>query len=280
LEEIAGMIRNTISVYEAKVQSTFHDFDESYILHPYMSDTIKEVSKACQAFEAKESAPHSAVMALRKVKVEITKIYIQRLCSWMRASTEEISKEETWIPVSILERNRSPYSISYLPLAFRSIIVSGMEQINMMILSLKGEAARSEDMFAHIEEILISVRLAFLNCFLDFAAHLEQIGADLSQRTTKRESWQNGYSNDHQEEQSINAPESVVDPHRQLLMILSNIGYCKDELASELYNKYKYTWLQSRWVSFLFEFTGTIGRVVGQTQSCLDVRTLIINANV
>jgi exocyst complex component 2 len=72
-----------------------------------------------------------AVMALRKVKVEITKIYIQRLCSWMRASTEEISKEETWIPVSILERNRSPYSISYLPLAFRSIIVSGMEQINM-----------------------------------------------------------------------------------------------------------------------------------------------------
>lgn len=38
-----------------------------------------------------------------------------------------------------------------------------------MILSLKGEAARSEDMFAHIEEILISVRLAFLNCFLDFA---------------------------------------------------------------------------------------------------------------
>ncbi|CAH2036657.1 unnamed protein product [Thlaspi arvense] len=246
LEEVAGMIRNTISVYEAKVQSTFHDFDESYILHPYMSDTIKEVSKACQAFEAKESAPPSAVMALRKVKVEITKIYIQRLCSWMRASTEGISKEETWIPVSILERNRSPYSISYLPLAFRSIIVSGMEQINLMILSLKGEASRSEDMFAHIEEILISVRLAFLNCFLDFAAHLEQIGADISQGPSKQESWQNGYSNDHQDIPSINAPESVVDPHRQLLMILSNIGYCKDELASELYNKYKYTWLQSR----------------------------------
>ncbi|KAL1193036.1 Exocyst complex component SEC5B [Cardamine amara subsp. amara] len=246
LEEVGGMIRKTISVYEAKVQSTFHDFDESYILHPYMSDTIKEVSKACQAFEAKESAPHSAVMALKKVKMEITKIYIQRLCSWMRASTEEISKEETWIPVSILERNRSPYSISYLPLAFRSIIISGMEQINLMILSLKGEAARSEDMFAHIEEILISVRLAFLNCFLDFAAHLEQIGADLSQGTSKRESWQNGYSNDHQEEPSISSPESVVDPHKQLLMISSNIGFCKDELASELYNKYKYTWLQSR----------------------------------
>lgn len=38
-----------------------------------------------------------------------------------------------------------------------------------MILSVKGEAAKSEDMFAQIEEILISVRMAFLNCFLDFA---------------------------------------------------------------------------------------------------------------
>ncbi|KFK42098.1 hypothetical protein AALP_AA2G210500 [Arabis alpina] len=246
LEEVAAMIRKTISVYEGKVHGTFCDFDESCILRPFMSDAISEVSKACHAFEAKESAPHSAVVALRKVQAEITKIYIQRLCSWMRASTEIISKEETWIPVSILVRNRSPYAISYLPLAFRSVIVSGMEQINLMILSVKGEAAKSEDMFAQIEEILISVRLAFLNCFLDFAAHLEQIGADLSQSTSKQENWKNGYSDDHQEVPSANACGSVVDPHRRLLMVLSNIGYCKDELASELYTKFKYTWLQSR----------------------------------
>ncbi|ESQ27435.1 hypothetical protein EUTSA_v10018046mg [Eutrema salsugineum] len=246
LEEVAGMIRKTISVYEEKVHSTFCDFDESCILRRFMSDAINEVSKACQAFEAKESAPHSAVIALRKIQAEITKIYIQRLCSWMRASTEGISKEETWIPVSILERNKSPYAISYLPLAFRSVIVSGMEQINLMIFSVKGEAAKSEDMFAQIEEILISVRLAFLNSFLDFAAHLDQIGADLSQSISTRENWKNGYSDDHQEEQSVNTYGSVVDPHRRLLMVLSNIGYCKDELASELYNKFKYTWLQFR----------------------------------
>ncbi|XP_010537274.1 PREDICTED: exocyst complex component SEC5A isoform X2 [Tarenaya hassleriana] len=246
LEEVAGMIRKTISVYEAKVNITFREFDESYILRPYMSDTIKEVSKACQDFEAKESAPHSAVMALKKVQAEITKIYIQRLCSWMRASTEGIAKEEPWIPVSILERNKSPYTISYLPLAFRSIIISGMEQINQMILSLKGEAAKSEDMFAQIEEILMSVRLAFFNCFLDFAAHLEQIGADLAQSTSRRENWQNGFSGDYNEDPSANSPEGVADPHRQLLMVLSNIGYCKDELAPELYNKFKRTWLQFR----------------------------------
>ncbi|CAH2034106.1 unnamed protein product, partial [Thlaspi arvense] len=38
-----------------------------------------------------------------------------------------------------------------------------------------------EDMSAYIEKILISVRLALVNCFLDFAAHLEQIGAERSQ---------------------------------------------------------------------------------------------------
>ncbi|CAA7013497.1 unnamed protein product [Microthlaspi erraticum] len=246
LEEVAAMIRKTISVYEEKVHSTFCDFDESCILRPFMSGAINEVLKACQAFEAKESVPHSAAVALRKVQAEITKIYIQRLCSWMRASTEGISKEETWIPVSILERNRSPYAISYLPLAFRSVIVSGMEQINLMILSVKGEAAKSEDMFAQIEEILISVRLAFLNCFLDFAAHLEQIGADLSQSTSTQENWKTGYSDDHQEVSSANTYGSVVNPHKRLLMVLSNIGYCKDELASELYKKFKSTWLQSR----------------------------------
>jgi exocyst complex component 2 len=69
-------------------------------------------------------------MALGTLQAEITKIYIIRLCSWMRAMTEEISKEETWIPVSILERNKSPYTISFLPLAFRSVIASAMDQIS------------------------------------------------------------------------------------------------------------------------------------------------------
>lgn len=43
-----------------KVQSTFRDFNESNILRPYMSDAIKEIVKACQALEGKESAPSSA----------------------------------------------------------------------------------------------------------------------------------------------------------------------------------------------------------------------------
>ena len=49
----------------------------------------------------------------------------------MRASIEEISKHESWVPVTVLERNKSPYAISFLPLAFRSVMVSAMDKIDM-----------------------------------------------------------------------------------------------------------------------------------------------------
>ncbi|KAL4651561.1 hypothetical protein ACB092_01G169400 [Castanea dentata] len=248
LDEISGMIRSTISVYEVKVVNTFRDLEETNILRSYMSDAIKEISKACQAFEVKESAPPTAVMALRTLHSEITKIYILRLCSWMRASTEEISKDETWFPVSILERNKSPYTISFLPLAFRSIMGSAMDQINLMIQSLRSEAAKSEDMFVQLQEVQESVRLAFLNCFLDFAGHLERNGSEVVQNKSSKEipHLQDGYSHALEEKLSSDIHGGVVDPHQQLLVVLSNIGYCKDELSYELYNNYKHIWLQSR----------------------------------
>ncbi|XP_028090986.1 exocyst complex component SEC5A-like isoform X3 [Camellia sinensis] len=248
LDEVSGMIRSTISAYESKVHNTFRDLEESNILRPYMSDAIKEISRACKAFEAKESAPPVAVAALRTLQSEITKIYVLRLCSWMRAAIEEISKDESWVPVSILERNKSPYRISSLPLAFRSIMASAMDQINLMIQSLRSEATKSEDTFVQLQEIQESVRLAFLNCLLDFAGHLEHIGSDLSQNSSNKDSphSQNGYSHELQENLSDPLPGSVIDPHQQVLMVLSNIGYCKDELSRELYYKYRHVWSQSR----------------------------------
>ncbi|XP_061971232.1 exocyst complex component SEC5A-like isoform X1 [Populus nigra] len=248
LDEVAGMIRGTISAYETKVHNTFRDLEESNILRSYMSDAIKEISKACQAFEVKESAPSNAVMALRTLQAEMTKIYILRLCSWMRTTAEEISKEETWIPVYILERNKSPYTISFLPLAFRSVIASAMDQTSQMIQSLRSEAGKSEDMFALLQEIEESVRLTFLNCFLDFAGHLEQIGSEPALNKSSKESLhlQNGYSHESEEKSSSDLEGSIVDSHQQLLLVLSNIGYCKDELSYELFNKYKMIWSQSR----------------------------------
>ncbi|KAJ8561452.1 hypothetical protein K7X08_027642 [Anisodus acutangulus] len=54
------MLQSTLSAYGSEVQNTFPDLEESNILCPYMSDSIKEISKACHAFEAKESAPSVA----------------------------------------------------------------------------------------------------------------------------------------------------------------------------------------------------------------------------
>lgn len=247
LDEVAVMVRSTISAYESKVQNAFGDLEESNILGPYMSDAIKEITKACQAFEAKESAPSIAVAALRTLQCEVSKVYIMRLCSWMRSTVEEISKDESWVPISILQRNRSPYTISSLPLAFHSIITSAMDQINAMIESLQTEAMKSEEIFLQLQGIQDSVRLAFLNCLLNFAGHLEQIGGQLNLNKSNRESpyFQNGYL-ELEEKSSEPLPGSIVDPHLQLLMVLSNIGYCKDELARELYCKYKQIWLRPR----------------------------------
>lgn len=86
--------------------------------------------------------------------------------------------------------------------------------------------------------------------FLDLVAHLERIGAELTQsRSTGGTSYlPNGHSNEPLESSLDLPPGSVVDPHQQLLMVLSNVGYCKDELCYELYNKYKHIWSHSRLV--------------------------------
>ncbi|KAK4374421.1 hypothetical protein RND71_005098 [Anisodus tanguticus] len=60
LDEVTGMLQSTLSAYGSEVQNTFPDLEESNILCPYMSDSMKEISKACHAFEAKESAPSVA----------------------------------------------------------------------------------------------------------------------------------------------------------------------------------------------------------------------------
>ncbi|XP_014513512.1 exocyst complex component SEC5A isoform X2 [Vigna radiata var. radiata] len=246
LDEISAMICSTISLYGVKVTNIFHDLEESNVLRSYMSEAIEDISKACAALELKEAAPPIAVCAIRTLQSEIIRIYVLRLCSWMRASVDEVSKDVTWVIVSILERNKSPYAISFLPLMFRSVVASAMDQINSMLQSIKNEATKSEDMFMQLQEIQESVRLAFLNCFLDFAGSLERISFEFGDHRMDEEGSQlpNGYIHE-----SKNTPSDhhggVTDPHQKLLIVLSNIGYCKDELSYELYNKYKHIWLHS-----------------------------------
>ncbi|PWA87400.1 exocyst complex component SEC5 [Artemisia annua] len=289
LDEVSGMIQNTLSAYESKVHNTFLDLEESNILRPFMSDAITDISKACEAFEAKEAAPSVAVAALRTLQYEITKTYIQRLSSWMRASTEEISKNESWVPVSVLERNKSSYTISHLPLAFRSIMATAMDQIDMMMKSLGIEATKSEDAYILFQETQESVRVSFLNCLLDFAGHLEQIGSELGQSISNKEnsSFQNGYSHDVEENSLDPLPGSFTHPHQQLLMVLSNLGFCKDDLSREMHAKYKHIWMQPRGKDdedndvedLIRSFSGLEEKVLGQytMAKANNVRTAAVN---
>lgn len=241
LDEVATMVQATISAFDTKVQNTFRDFEECNILCPYMSETIKEIAKACQSLEGKDSSP-TAVKMLRALHFEMTKLYILRLCSWMRTTTKEISKDETWVTLSTLERNKSPYAISCMPLEFREITISAMDRIDTMILNLMSETAKSYDISQPLQEINESVRLAFLNSFLDFAGYLERIGGELSQNKSNKENTyvQNGYINGTRETSATATTDG--DLHKKLLVVLSNIGYCKAELSDELYAKYRHIW--------------------------------------
>lgn len=77
---------------------------------------------------------------------------------------------------------------------------------------------------------------------------MERISFELGQHRLDEDGSQlpNGYIHE-----SENTPSDlhggVADPHQKLLIVLSNIGYCKDELSYELYNKYKHIWLHSRY---------------------------------
>lgn len=88
--------------------------------------------------------------------------------------------------------------------------------------------------------------ILFIACV---SGYLEHIGSELPLNKSSQESLpaQNGYPHDSEESLSSNFPGSIVDPHQQLLMVLSNIGYCKEELSHDLYNKYKGVGLQSRY---------------------------------
>uniref|UniRef100_A0A0E0KQJ5 Exocyst complex component SEC5 n=1 Tax=Oryza punctata TaxID=4537 RepID=A0A0E0KQJ5_ORYPU len=240
LDEVASMVRATVSAFDTKVQNTFRDFEECNILRPFMGDTIKEIAKACLTLEGKDSSP-TAVKMLRTLHYEMTKLYILRLCSWMRATTKEISKYETWFTLTTLERNKSLYAISSMPLEFRDIIISAMDRIDYMILNLRSETAKSYDISQQLQEIHESVRLAFLNSFMDFAGYLERFGGELAQNRSNKENnhTQNGYVNGTNSETSAGMDG---DLYKKLLVVLSNIGYCKAELSDELYTKYRHIW--------------------------------------
>lgn len=81
------------------------------------------------------------------------------------------------------------------------------------------------------------------------SGNLERIGIELGQHRSDKEGSQlpNGFTHELEENAPSDLQGGVIDPHQQLLIVLSNIGYCKDELSYELYDKYRHIWLHSRY---------------------------------
>lgn len=81
------------------------------------------------------------------------------------------------------------------------------------------------------------------------SGNLQSIGIELGQHRSDKDGSRlpNGYTRELEENAPSDLQGSVTDPHQQLLIVLSNIGYCKDELSYEMYDKYKHIWLNSRY---------------------------------
>lgn len=245
LDEVAGMVHDIISAYETKVQNAFQELEESNVLRPFMRQAIREISKACSAFEGKDCAPTNAVQTLFALRTEVMKVFILRLCSWMKATTLDIVNDEYWVPVSILERNRSAFAISSLPLSFREMLVSAMDEISELVETLKCGSSKAHDIIMEVQQMQDSVRFTFFNCFLEFAGSLEKIAVDFSQIRGKNDStaFENGHSQILGSKfTGLQPGVEITSQHQKLLMVLSNIGFCKNQLLPELSNKYKLIW--------------------------------------
>lgn len=78
------------------------------------------------------------------------------------------------------------------------------------------------------------------------SGYLERFGGELAQNRSNKENnhTQNGYVNGTNSETSAGMDG---DLYKKLLVVLSNIGYCKAELSDELYTKYRHIWSPVRY---------------------------------
>lgn len=241
LDEVVVMVIDILTLYETKVLNAFLALAASNVSRSYMQKAVEEVSKACIALENKDAAPNSAVQVLAVLKIQVTRHFILRLCSLMRDSTSKIGSEEDWVPVSTIERAGSQYSISALPLRFHDMLISVMDQIKEMTERLKVDASEVHDMSVQVRQMQESVKSAFFDCFLSLREHLDKHAKEVAQEFQALESEM--LAKGHEDRfVGLQAGVEVVNPEQRLLMVLSNVGYCKTSVLPDLLLKYKDSW--------------------------------------
>ena len=90
---------------------------------------------------------------------------------------------------------------------------------------------------------------------MNLPGYLERFGVELFQNRSNKENnyVPNGYINGTSRETS-----DIMDGdlHKKLLVVLSNIGYCKAELSDELYTKYRHIWFLVRYMMIFVNLSG------------------------
>lgn len=242
--EVVAMVIDILTTYESKVLNAFLALTEANVLGPYMQKAVEEISKACLALENKDAAPPSAVQVLCVLKIQVTQHFILRLCSFIQATTLKIGSEEDWLPVSTIERACSQFAISALPLHFQDMLMSTMDPIKEMLERLKLETSEVHDLSTQVHQMQDSVKTAFYDCSFSLKEILDEVALNLSEHCQALES---GTLNDvdattEDHFTGLQAGVEVANPHQKLLMVLSNVGYCKTSLVPDLLQKYQQIW--------------------------------------
>lgn len=61
--------------------------------------------------------------------LQVTRIFVLRLCALMRGTTRELSYEEDWVPVPTAARNLTPYAVSAFPLRFGEMLTTALDHV-------------------------------------------------------------------------------------------------------------------------------------------------------
>ncbi|MCO5612553.1 hypothetical protein L7F22_066821 [Adiantum nelumboides] len=227
------------------VLNAFLALSESDIFGPHMRNAVVEVSKVCLALENKDAAPPDAVQVLFALKLQIGRHFILRLCSFIQTTSARIESEEEWVPVSTIERASSEFAISALPLHFQHVMTSRMDEIKEMFQRLKSEPFEVLDLSAQVHQIEESVKSTFFNCFFSLREVLDKLSQAVSQQCQELESKALNGGDGLKEEHftGLQAGVEVRNPPQQLLMVLSNAGYCKTTLIPDLLQRYQNIWV-------------------------------------
>eukprot|EP00850_Spirogloea_muscicola_P013527 SM000092S24495 [mRNA] locus=s92:340613:348688:+ [translate_table: standard] len=251
---------------EEEIQVAFVALADGNILRPQVRSAVSDIASTCSAFMSNDWAPPAAVQALLVLRIEVTLFFVTRLCSLMRATTQQLSEEEDWCPVPNTLRQEAPVAISAFPLRFLEMMTAAMSHISDVLEKMWEDdnemanrgIAQGNAVAEAMTGIQNSVKVAFFDSFFDFSDCIEKMAEQLPQTSTPDQgvlespgigpaspngSMLGNGSGLSTSYTGLEAGEEVASPHQRILMLLSNSSFCRVIILPELTLKYERLWI-------------------------------------